>query len=117
VLAVFTLSELGEAATGVGLGEGSWETAKRACFSGWYDSEVRSFQRFMIQQTSGPALLKIRHRNSDLRILTSSKMGHDSILLHIRNQPYDTRRILDEAPALPRLFGLLSRWQNHNGFV
>ena len=77
VLAVFTLSELGEAATVVGLGESNWETstAKRACFSGRYDSQLRSFQRFMIQETSGPTLLKIRHRNSDLRMLTSSKDG------------------------------------------
>jgi hypothetical protein len=80
VLAVFTLSELGEAATVVGLGESNWETstAKRACFSGRSDSELSSFQRFMIQETSGPALLKIRHRNSDLRMLTSSKMDQDS---------------------------------------
>jgi hypothetical protein len=80
VLAVFTLSELGEAATVVGLWESDRETsiARRACLSGRHDSELRSFQRFMIQETSGPALLKIRHRNSDLRMLTSSKMDHDS---------------------------------------
>jgi hypothetical protein len=70
-------AELGEA---VGLGESNWEasTAKHACFSGRSDSELRSFQRFMVQETSGRALLKIRHRDSGLRMLTSSKMDHDS---------------------------------------
>jgi hypothetical protein len=80
VFGLFTLSELGEAATVVGLGESNWETstAKHACFSGRSDLESKSFQRFMLQETSEPALPKIRHRNSDLRMLMSSKMDHDS---------------------------------------